>query len=567
MLVVVAASVGISSVWATGLRSSHLGPHKQAAAGDHASSHFQRGDGPFDGLTASRIDYLRRTGARWVAPRMNSAAAAAALDSAEAHAAVLQGVPSFGWFSYRPRYSPAEGPAVLECHPVQQQKFYLYEFEFAKTGCKTGPEVLQAVKMENMERRQQWGPELFLHQQLRDHPWRTMDPSEATLFVVPSIFAVPNGPSGFSWEPLSLVCNMRLEDLVAKATKELLESPWYQRNQGSDHLLVMLDWKGRRLIFHDEDIRKGGMIELRVYTPDENLFRERMATLRSFRHTARNFLIAGRFSSPNAHLNGRPWNRLPSGAKLMAIPYLAPSVIDYCQADEASGRITCVLPKALEAEESFAAYRRARNTTLFFLGNGCRKEVKSNKGNGRASATSLRPLVIYNISDVRPPSILADTGKCMTTQPNCSFVGEGPTAGCKTGPVRAAFVASKLREAMFAIHVRGDDASSSRVYEALAYGAPQLFLAARFYHDVAPFKCNVPYDRAFAMMDEDAFAGDPRGEMEALLSRMMDGPDATEWEQLWTAQRKAAGDLLWHTPDSRVGHNIIQDALRLLSSE
>lgn len=477
------------------------------------------------------------------------------------------------WLSFRPLHSASGGAAVFECREVdpERRKFYLYEFEFAKKLCKSGADLLEAIKAQIPERRQQLGSELFLHQQLQDHPWRTTDPSEAFLFVIPSIFGVPKKP-GPTWQPYSLVCDMRMEDLVTEVTKELMSSRWYHRNQGRDHLMAMMDWKGRKILFHAEDITAHGT--LRQFTPknDTSLFERRMATLRTWRHTARNFLIASRFSTAQAQLNGDSWNKMPEGARLLAIPYLPPSVIDDCKADGPSGKIVCLSPQDYTNEKTFDAYRRSRNTTLFFLGHGCRAEAGTSTlvgkgGKGRASSTALRPLVLYQLGDVRPPNILANTGKCGIATIECSFKGGGPTSGCSSGNIHPSVVAAKLRQTFFSVHVRGDDASSSRVYEALAYGTPQLFLAARYYQDVAPFKCSVPYDRAFVTMDEDAFADAPRAEMEAVLGRLMDGADATEWEQLWTTQRKAAEDLLWHVPNSRVGHNIVEDALRILSEE
>ena len=100
------------------------------------------------------------------------------------------------------------------------------------------------------------------------------------------------------------------------------------------------------------------------------------------------------------------------------------------------------------------------------------------------------------------------------------------------------------------------------MFDALATGTPQLFLARRYYADVAPFKCQVPWDRAFRFVDNDEFVRGPVQTVRTLLDSLLDDPEAVAWHGLWEAQRAAADDLLWHTPGSRVGNNAIEDAFR-----
>ena len=101
--------------------------------------------------------------------------------------------------------------------------FYLYDFEAARL-CLRGHELLEAAKGLNFERSQHLGAELFMHQQLEDDPLRTRDPAQASLFIVPSIFALVTMNV---WS--ANLCNRSVEDVIDMYTKELLSSPYYQR--------------------------------------------------------------------------------------------------------------------------------------------------------------------------------------------------------------------------------------------------------------------------------------------------------------------------------------------------
>ena len=45
----------------------------------------------------------------------------------------------------------------------------------------------------------------------------------------------------------------------------------------------------------------------------------------------------------------------------------------------------------------------------------------------------------------------------------------------------------------FSLSIRGGDAGSSRTFDTIAMGVPQIAIADRFYVDYAPFQCTVPW--------------------------------------------------------------------------
>ena len=118
------------------------------------------------------------------------------------------------------------------------------------------------------------------------------------------------------------------------------------------------------------------------------------------------------------------------------------------------------------------------------------------------------------------------------------------------------------------MHIRGDDASSSRVYEAVASGTPQLSLSTRMYQDAIPFKCAVPWGELYQPIDEMAFERAPLETMEGVLGELLGGDSSSgRLLRMWSAQREAAKDLLWHLPGSRVAHNMVEEAMRMVLSE
>lgn len=70
-----------------------------------------------------------------------------------------------------------------------------------------------------------------------EHPMRTWDPSQARLFIVPTLLNELADQLAFHQKGICVggTCDKNLVELVEKS---LAESPWYQKNQGRDHIVV-----------------------------------------------------------------------------------------------------------------------------------------------------------------------------------------------------------------------------------------------------------------------------------------------------------------------------------------
>ncbi|CAB9522714.1 unknown protein [Seminavis robusta] len=80
----------------------------------------------------------------------------------------------------------------------------------------------------------------------KQHPMRTFNPREADLFFVPTLLSVWNF-YGFQGDDSQNkfcahngICNLQL---LKRAEQLLLESKWYQRSQGRDHIVVDSHWR------------------------------------------------------------------------------------------------------------------------------------------------------------------------------------------------------------------------------------------------------------------------------------------------------------------------------------
>ena len=403
-------------------------------------------------------------------------------------------------------------------------------------------------------------------------------------------------------------------------TLEILSSPYYQRREGRNHLLVVVDWRALKLVlYHDRQQRYpmeeqlerlGETFKLAHYTPAAP------AIFGAFRNVTRHFVLAQKVGRPScpalphcppptppplsalstrrpSSLTARseprpmkchviddetvescigslisPYQRT---AKVITVPHLAPSSVQGCTFRE--GRVVC--NQAYTGEANFDSYRRSRNYSLFFLGNTERHEVPGSRKCSHSGEDCmrqlleqrklLRPLVVFELGGLGARNVLASSKAPQGLPPKraCSFDGpQQVTTECVCPPLEPARVSKLLHLSEFAVHVQGDDASSSRVYEAIASGTPQLFLAGRYFGDIAPFKCRVDWGRMVYWLETDEFRANPEGTMRGVLRGFREDP--SEWQRLWEAQREAANDLLWHMPQSRVAQNVVEDALRAI---
>ena len=450
------------------------------------------------------------------------------------------------------------------CEPVQPLKFYIYQLQsfracsFSEPGAREL--LLERIRTLSAEDRQRIAGGLFLEQHLSEHPWRTLDPEEADLFVVPSVLdlaaaslCTTQGVPSTGPPPARVKSRVpfSLSESLGPFMDELAASPYYQRSQGRDHLMVWLHYHVRNIFMP----RKPGKPVPGLKSSDAS----------RFRHLVRNFIL-GQKHARSTVVHSKTWDMRMPGTCVFTVPHLAPSALDRCQWEESHPqgkeqrpRLHCPPdPREGVPESSFEEYLKNRNHTLFFSGNV-----------GRDQEPPLRRAAVKQLAAVHPPNILvAYEGRTKALQlPPCAVSADGTVV---PAPCRAAGVAGaglfrrQMTRSRFSLHIKGDDATSSRVFEAWDTGTLQIFLADRYHADVAAFRCRVPWAEAVKTIPEQEFAKDAEGSVSRAAAELYaDG--AAAMRRMWERQREAAPDVLWHLPGSRVGRNVVEDAARCLA--
>ena len=78
------------------------------------------------------------------------------------------------------------------------------------------------------------GVEVSFLLHLQDHPWRTRDPEEAAVFVIPGLFSV-----ALNSHHNESNCDLSIEEMSTTLASAVQKSHWFNRYQGRDHLMVM----------------------------------------------------------------------------------------------------------------------------------------------------------------------------------------------------------------------------------------------------------------------------------------------------------------------------------------
>ena len=137
-------------------------------------------------------------------------------------------------------------------HPILRAPFYIYEDEMFRWDRNAWVQrynesmpvpqwmvhAYSPIGKMNPKHSDDWW---FLQAALR-HPMRTTNASQAKLFFVPTLVnqMMARSSDGMFCKTNPFARNSTLcgEDLMRAADKKLLESPWFKRNRGKDHILV-----------------------------------------------------------------------------------------------------------------------------------------------------------------------------------------------------------------------------------------------------------------------------------------------------------------------------------------
>jgi hypothetical protein len=109
-----------------------------------------------------------------------------------------------------------------------------------------------------------------------------------------------------------------------------------------------------------------------------------------------------------------------------------------------------------------------------------------------------------------------------------------------------------LASSNFTLMIRGGDAGSSRTFDSISIGTPQIVISDKFMQNYAPFKCIVPWNKFLSKIQEKEFNEDPKYTFRKHLNTIL-----PQREKLKRIQDSYKRDLIWNQQDSIAANNLM----------
>ena len=233
------------------------------------------------------------------------------------------------WVAERP-HGELWGPEQIKCTSTPPLKFYILE-EAMLPNCPSFNSGEELVKLQGRNGRSLGGlhvAELFFYWQLVNHTWRTYDPMEAQIVVVPAFLNLLSYNEGY--------CGS-MEAGLNHISRAVLDSPRYRVNEGRDFLMLTTGFSPQNILFASN-------------TPARKLFQE----------TTKNFIYASR-------LNGK-FIRLRYVQRrsrcVISVPHTNVNAVAKCTGNDKDG-LQC---EDANGEETFEEFMANRDYNMFLMG-------------------------------------------------------------------------------------------------------------------------------------------------------------------------------------------------------
>ena len=185
--------------------------------------------------------------------------------------------------------------------------------------------------------------------------------------------------------------------------------------------------------------------------------------------------------------------------------------------------------------------------TLFFLGHTFGHEYYK-----------LRRIALDSLGNVGQNNFIAasdcENGK---HYPMCRLSEQAVTRCCLAKKLPFDEYLTLLAKANFSLNIHGGDAGSSRTFDAIMVGVPQLILSDSFFSEYAPFQCVVPWRRFTHAVRGRDFQRDPVGATMKALTQALPRRNA-----MLAQQDHHKRDLLWLLHDSVAANNLMVQVVK-----
>ena len=361
------------------------------------------------------------------------------------------------------------------------------------------------------------GVEVSFLLHLQDHPWRTHDPHRAAVFVIPGLFSVALN-SYYN----ETNCDLSVEEMSVTLASAIQESPWFQRHNGRDHLMVVGYFMAE--LFLSQSMEWSGILK------EATLALHSEVRMYIGKRYPRCIVSVGHQASPNEN-----------------------SVLEVKTRDD------LVHMRPLDQKLLDVQARNAYNPqprTFFMLGQANKKRYY------RHRVTAVKAL-----GSVGENSFTA-ASKCEKNMnfKTCGINRPDQLMREKVAPVSNCCLKIKLpydaflKQMMmsnFSLLIGGGDPGSSRFADAIALSIPQIILSDGFYTRYAPFPCIIPWRKITEEITEKSFRQDPVIAMEKAVERAVQ-----RREEMIRMQQFYASQVDWTLSHTLAPNNLLVETVR-----
>lgn len=360
---------------------------------------------------------------------------------------------------------------------------------------------------------------LFLEQALI-HPWRTKDPEQAKLFVVPVLlgYAARHGKCG----------KMKAWKLLSRAAAAIKRLPYVARSQGRDHLVLSTDFK----VYMTQHAAFKKLFPNFIFATQLHSWGSKVGASCAFAVPMNALLPLSQETVESLHSQTDEtfWNRQH--------PVYFKGQIDTRAAYGARRRLGAALAR-------LAADRPRQFSGAMFLGT---KYVDPKFADPSLRVCSC-PQVHGTATHIVHGALCID---CV----------ENGTAGHRTAAARALSnpYLWDMPETQFAFQIRGDLPGSNRLYDIIKAGAIPVALSDDL-EETLPFPDRVPWPELLVRLRERDIASGSEKAATALWAAL-DAANSTELRTRRALIWRHAKDLIWELNHSRVTSNVLLHAAR-----
>ena len=377
--------------------------------------------------------------------------------------------------------------------------FYIYESEKIS-------ELWERCYLDKLNKRSG----LIFVEQLRYHRWRTFDPEEAAIFVVPIV------TMHHDILEEKYFCE-EFQDLIHPIINEINQTKYYQKMLGRDHIMVDTWWRSTEISF----------------TYD---FRKFFSSI-----------IVGSYGTKKQQKNCYYFLNLKKMLKKKFIVGVKRTFVDGFVESGLYYKCMVFVPFNPNFIQIINTPIEQREIDFFFLGSVDPWKPYRNKIFSKFPELENKVVRLMDVGSHLNITICPFTNSPMESKQK--FLR------CKTNYTD--LFSDWLENSKISLMIRGHDYHSERLYTTLGYGSINLIFSDYLFETGIPFQCFVPWKEFTLQIKSEKFFKDPQKSLKSIAS-LTNKQLSHIQEKIFRYQK----DVLWNHPESRVAENVLKQAVR-----